>query len=177
MSVKLSAFETIEGKETEIMSLPWKTPIASATEDKSGTPPEWPLDLSTRPEQGPFQVSIPIAWKRLQFKHATANNGRRKGLQQYYVVRIALVARLENGNVVNLAEIQSNRIIVRGRSPGNYESKKNAVDERKIELDLKMTTDNKSVSKSTRVGVAYKYGLYAQNGPNTLCQVWVILSF
>lgn len=176
MSVKLSAVETIEGKATEILSLPWKTPVVSMTEDKSSTPPEWSLDLSTRPEQGPFQVSIPIAWKRLQFKHATANNGRRKGLQQYYIVRITLIATLDNGDVVHLAKIQSNRIIVRGRSPGSYETKKNAVDGKKIELDLKIAADNNSGPRSTRVEPAYKNGLYAQNGLKTSHQVWELSS-
>ena len=48
-------------------------------------------------------VSIPIAWGRLQFKYATANNGRRKGLQQHYRIQITLMAKLEgDGQLIKL---------------------------------------------------------------------------
>jgi hypothetical protein len=134
LSATLSALESIEGKGTEIISVPWKTSSTSSsissmsTEDKAGAaPPKWPLDLSMNPERGsrdPSVVTIPIAWKRLQFKHATANNGRRKGLQQHYVIQINLVGATATGESIKLAEIQSGPIIVRGRSPRNFDSRR-----------------------------------------------------
>ena len=80
-------------------------------------------------------VSIPIAWGRLQFKYATANNGRRKGLQQHYRIQISLMAKVEgDGQLIKLAEIQSNPIVVRGRSPKNFDSSKDVpLSERKVE--------------------------------------------
>src|ERR1700710_303689 len=135
LTATISALESIEGKSTEIISVPWKTSTVSTSEDKAGAaPPKWPLDLSMNPELDPTCVSIPIAWKRLQFKHATANNGRRKGLQQHYVIQINLMATLATGDVVKLAEIQSGPIIVRGRSPRNFDSRKDVpLSERKLE--------------------------------------------
>ncbi|CAD6506269.1 BgTH12-07196 [Blumeria graminis f. sp. triticale] len=124
LEASLTAFESIEGKSTEIISVPWKTATGVSSEDKAGTaPPSHQLDLSLNPDMDPTMLSIPISWKRLQFKHATANNGRRKGLQQHYIVQVNLVATLSTGELFRIAEIQSGPIIVRGRSPRNFDSK------------------------------------------------------
>lgn len=124
----LSATESIEGKHTDIISVPWKTGVANgaSSEDKSGTAPtSIPIDLSSNQEADPVLVTIPIAWRRLQFKYATANNGRRKGLQQHYQIQIALMAKVEGEDQpVKIAEIHSNNIVVRGRSPKNFDSSK-----------------------------------------------------
>jgi hypothetical protein len=143
LQATISALESIEGKATEIISVPWKTSNGVASEDKSGAaPPRWPLDLNLNPELDPSCVSIPIAWKRLQFKHATANNGRRKGLQQHYIIQINLVATLPNGEQVKLSEIQSGPIIVRGRSPRNFDSRKDVpLSERKVEPKQRTASD------------------------------------
>lgn len=144
LSATISALESIEGKSTEIISVPWKTAAAGATsEEKAGTAPaKWPLDLSSNPEVDSALVTIPIAWKRLQFKHATANNGRRKGLQQHYIIQINLTATLATGDTVKLAEIQSGPIIVRGRSPRNFDSRKDVpLSERKLESKQRTMSD------------------------------------
>lgn len=116
LMVSLSATESIEGKSTEIISVPWKTSVNGATsEDKSGSaPPAIPVDLASNQDLDPNSVSLPISWKRLQFKHATANNGRRKGLQQHYLIHISLMATTSTGERIKLADIQSGPIIVRG---------------------------------------------------------------
>jgi hypothetical protein len=125
VAASITAKESIEGKSTEIIAVPWKTSSASSSEEKAGTvPAKIPLDLSANPELDPLMVSVPVAWKRLQFKHATANNGRRKGLQQHYIIQISLTATLATGEGVTLAVIESGAIIVRGRSPRNFDSKK-----------------------------------------------------
>lgn len=135
----ITALESIEGKQTEIISIPWKSsnPALAAGNGQgqeepsktATTPPKQLLDLSSGQEidGDGNRVSIPVAWKRLQFKHATANNGRRKGLQQHYVVRINLLAKTieETGDkLIKLAEIQSGPVIVRGRSPRNFDSRR-----------------------------------------------------
>lgn len=164
----ISALESIEGKSTEIISVPWKTSTTTTSEDKAGAPPpKWPLDLSMNPELDPTCVSIPIAWKRLQFKHATANNGRRKGLQQHYVIQINLIATLATGETVKLAEIQSGPIIVRGRSPRNFEGKKDVpLSERKLELKQRTMSDSANAAPQVKVdpGVtSSSYRFYALN--------------
>jgi len=144
LTATISALESIERKSTEIISIPWKTTTAGATsEDKAGSAPaKYPLDLSANPEVDPALVTIPIAWRRLQFKHATANNGRRKGLQQHYIIQINLMATSAAGDSVKLAEIQSGPIIVRGRSPRNFDSRKDVpLSERKLESKQRTMSD------------------------------------
>jgi hypothetical protein len=143
----LTATESIEGKTTEVICVPWKTGVAngSTSEEKAGTAPtNIPIDLTSNQEPDPIHVSIPIAWRRLQFKFATANNGRRKGLQQHYQVQISLLANTEeDGQLIKIAEIQSNPIVVRGRSPKNFDSSKD------VPLSERKTSDSGNRVKST----------------------------
>lgn len=167
LQATISALESIEGKTTEIISVPWKTSNGVASEDKSGAaPPRWPLDLSLNPELDPSCVSLPIAWKRLQFKHATANNGRRKGLQQHYIIQINLMATLPTGEQVKLSEIQSGPIIVRGRSPRNFDSRKDVpLSERKTEPKPRTASDASLPPMKVDPAVSNSsYRFYSHNG-------------
>lgn len=126
LSATITAMESIEGKATEIISIPWKSSNPQATEESkvAGPPPSLSLDMSTGQELDAHRITLPVSWKRLQFKHATANNGRRKGLQQHYVVQISLLGNTKAGEMVKIAEIRSGPVIVRGRSPRNFDSRK-----------------------------------------------------
>lgn len=137
LAASITAMESIEGKPTEIISIPWKSSSAAAANSNNGNivnddnmtksptaPARAALDLSTGQELDHHRVSLPVSWKRLQFKHATANNGRRKGLQQHYVVQINLLTKMKTGEWTKIAEIQSGPVIVRGRSPRNFDSRK-----------------------------------------------------
>lgn len=138
LAASISAMESIEGKHTEIISIPWKS--SSGEESKSpSAPPNVPLDLSAGQELDHNRISLPVSWKRLQFKHATANNGRRKGLQQHYVVLINLLSKTKSGEFVKIGEVQSGPVIVRGRSPRNFDSRK----------DVPLTVDKKGERRST----------------------------
>ncbi|CAM1501940.1 Fc.00g039240.m01.CDS01 [Cosmosporella sp. VM-42] len=141
LMASISAVESIEGKNTEIISIPWKSAAAQGSEDAkvATAPPNITLDLATGQELDANRVSLPISWKRLQFKHATANNGRRKGLQQHYVVQINLLGKTKSGELIKIAEIQSGPVIVRGRSPRNFDSKK----------DVPLTGDKRMERKNT----------------------------
>ena len=123
----ISATESLEGNPVKIISVPWKTPANSTTvvEDKTEKePPSYPLDLSNGQDMDSEYVNFPIAWKRLQFRIATANNGRRKELQQHFVVRLKVMATLSTGARIPICEVHSGAIIVRGRSPRNFQSRK-----------------------------------------------------
>jgi hypothetical protein len=125
--LSISATESVEGNPVKIISVPWKTPAANAPaqEDKTEKEPTAiPLDMLNGHDIDSEFVNFPIAWKRLQFRIATANNGRRKELQQHFVVRLKVMATLANGNKVPICEVQSGAIIVRGRSPRNFQSRK-----------------------------------------------------
>ncbi|CAK7225499.1 hypothetical protein SCUCBS95973_005886 [Sporothrix curviconia] len=142
LAASISAMESIEGKATEIICIPWKSTAANSaantnntqSEDAkvAGSPPNVPIDLSNGQELDNGCVSVPVSWKRLQFKHATANNGRRKGQQQHYVVQINLLGRIQtdgegdkgDSEWAKIAEIQSGPVIVRGRSPRNFVSRR-----------------------------------------------------
>ena len=58
-------------------------------------------------------------FERIQFKSATANNGKRKAAQQYFCLVIDLHARTVDGDV-HIGYCESNALIVRGRSPSHY---------------------------------------------------------
>ncbi|KAK4219816.1 protein pacG [Rhypophila decipiens] len=142
VAASITAIESIEGKATEIISIPWKSSNPALAGNNggeeakvAGSPPTVPLDLSGGQELEGNRVSAPVSWKRLQFKHATANNGRRKGLQQHYVVQINLLAKTKTGDYIKIAEVQSGPVIVRGRSPRNFDSRKDVplTGEKKLE--------------------------------------------
>ncbi|PYI06270.1 transcriptional regulator PacG/VIB-1 [Aspergillus sclerotiicarbonarius CBS 121057] len=142
----VSATESVEGNPVKIISVPWKTPAAninSAAEDGNNAgngsggntnnnttlkvekePPPIPLDIMAGQDLDTDYATFPIAWKRLQFRVATANNGRRKELQQHFVIRLKVVATLSTGAKIPICEVQSGPVIVRGRSPRNFQSRK-----------------------------------------------------
>lgn len=148
LSASINAIESIEGKTTEIISIPWKSSNPQAGEDNkvATAPPNVNIDLTAGQELDANRVSVPVSWKRLQFKHATANNGRRKGLQQHYVVQIALVGKAKNGEVIKIAEIQSGPVIVRGRSPRNFDSRKDVPLSGDKRLERKNTASSDSAA-------------------------------
>ncbi|KAG0164087.1 meiosis-specific transcription factor ndt80 [Apophysomyces sp. BC1034] len=61
-----------------------------------------------------------VTFERIQFKTATANNGKRRAAQQYYVCVIDLFAETDEGQTIKVASCQSAPLVVRGRSPGHY---------------------------------------------------------
>lgn len=63
-------------------------------------------------------------WKLTAEFSATANNGRRKELQQHFVLHIKVTCHLANGTKAEVVEIETAPIVVRGRSPRNFQSRK-----------------------------------------------------
>ncbi|GAB7366769.1 hypothetical protein MBLNU230_g0723t1 [Neophaeotheca triangularis] len=64
-------------------------------------------------------------FERVQFKSATANNGKRRASQQYFVLIVELFADVRKegsgtANWVKVAQRVSEKIVVRGRSPSHY---------------------------------------------------------
>lgn len=79
---------------------------------------------------GVQQTSVPTehTFERIQFKQATANNGKRRAAQQYYHLLVELWADVgqQNGGdqFVKIAYRKSAKMIVRGRSPGHYQTER-----------------------------------------------------
>ncbi|EXJ58101.1 hypothetical protein A1O7_05525 [Cladophialophora yegresii CBS 114405] len=62
-------------------------------------------------------------FERIQFQKATANNGKRRAQQQYFLVVVELAAnigRQGHDDWVVIATKESDPMVVRGRSPGHY---------------------------------------------------------
>ncbi|OLY83036.1 Transcription factor vib-1 [Smittium mucronatum] len=76
------------------------------------------------PGANPFssssQSNYTVCFERLQFKTATANNGKRRAAQQYYKLILTLYAELKSGKRLSIACISSAPLVVRGRSPSHY---------------------------------------------------------
>jgi meiosis-specific transcription factor NDT80 len=67
------------------------------------------------------------AFERIQFKSATANNGKRRAQQQYYHLIVELWANIQNARDqeprwVKVAAKMSHPVVVRGRSPSHYQN-------------------------------------------------------
>ncbi|KAI8878147.1 p53-like transcription factor [Backusella circina FSU 941] len=61
-----------------------------------------------------------VTFERMQFKTATANNGKRRAAQQYYEIVLDLYANTSYGKQLKVATCVSSPLVVRGRSPGHY---------------------------------------------------------
>ncbi|KAL9106976.1 MAG: hypothetical protein Q9187_008493 [Circinaria calcarea] len=79
-------------------------------------------NFSTNSQQG---LSV-ANFDRIQFKKATANNGKRRAAQQYFHIVVELFAKIPKGQSsdtqwVKIAARWSAPMVVRGRSPGHYQ--------------------------------------------------------
>lgn len=120
----LSATESTEGAAVKVISVPFKSNNATEGDEKGDREPQnIPLDLMAGSETTPSLAIFHLNWKRLQFRSSTANNGRRKELQQQFILRISLRGTLSTGQRVTLCEVTKGPIIVRGRSPRNFQQK------------------------------------------------------
>lgn len=128
LELAVSATESVENNSVKIISVPWKTPAsgeAAKPEDKTEKePPTIPLDKMSGQDLDTDFTTFPIQWKRLQFRIATANNGRRKELQQHFTLHLKIMASLSTGGKISIAEAHSGAVIVRGRSPRNFAARK-----------------------------------------------------
>ncbi|KAI0160404.1 hypothetical protein GGR57DRAFT_418752 [Xylariaceae sp. FL1272] len=78
-------------------------------------------------QSGQSTYSTEHTFERIQFKQATANNGKRRAAQQYYHLVVELyadVGSLSPDQYIKVAERKSAKMIVRGRSPGHYQSER-----------------------------------------------------
>jgi hypothetical protein len=123
----ISATESFHGNSVELISVPWKTPADQSQtrceDNLDRKPPSIPLRSMHAEESDSEVTKIPFHWKRLQFRNATANNGRRKELQQHFVVRIKVLACLADGSKITICEVQSGGVTVRGRNPRNFQAR------------------------------------------------------
>jgi NDT80 / PhoG like DNA-binding family len=128
LSVVISTTESLAGTSITLVSAPPK----HATRSSSMTnisPGPIKLDVEGNSNQYADPCPFSVFWNRLQFRTATAKNNRRAALQQYYFITINVVATLGDGSKVVVCKATSLPIIVRGRSPGSYQTTKTGVPE------------------------------------------------
>ena len=128
MEVAISATESVDNHIVKLIVIPWKTPPPNSPEIPTGQehePAPIPLiPFDEGPEANPDFIVYPIAYRRLQFRIATANNGRRRELQQHFTLHLDIVGTLANGTKLNVCETATAPIVVRGRSPRNFQARK-----------------------------------------------------
>ncbi|MCJ1253792.1 hypothetical protein MMC24_001606 [Lignoscripta atroalba] len=104
-------------------------PIYSTSSAGISHNPQLPSDYdgmypgSSAPQQ---QNQVLANFDRIQFKKATANNGKRRAAQQYFHIVVELYAEIPRGKssetqCVKIASRVSAPMVVRGRSPGHYQ--------------------------------------------------------
>ncbi|PHH70616.1 hypothetical protein CDD83_5398 [Cordyceps sp. RAO-2017] len=123
------------------ISKPSKIPMAPKTSSSShhainpyGDGPTMPgarglysEGLGGPPGGGGQQLPAEHTFERIQFKHATLNNGKRRAAQQYYHLIVELWADVgahSPEQYVKVAFRKSAKMIVRGRSPGHYQNER-----------------------------------------------------
>ena len=100
------------------------TEAAGGISPRSGLSAEYENAYApTSPSQQQTQTSA--MFDRIQFKNATANNGKRRAAQQYFHIVVELFAEIPNNQSseaqwVKVASRISAPMVVRGRSPGHY---------------------------------------------------------
>lgn len=78
-------------------------------------------------QMGTPNSSTHYTFERIQFKQATANNGKRRASQQYFHLVVELFADVrkeasEDPKWIKVAHRTSEKIVVRGRSPSHYQN-------------------------------------------------------
>ncbi|KAI8371553.1 uncharacterized protein BYT42DRAFT_580674 [Radiomyces spectabilis] len=102
-----------------------KIDLVQHTPKRDKGPQMVPMPCAVRPGGNPHLASVGphqniVTFERMQFKTATANNGKRRAAQQYYEVAIDLFAYTATGEQLRVATCTSAPLVVRGRSPGHY---------------------------------------------------------
>lgn len=129
MEVQISAIESVDGHKVRLIVIPWKTPPPNSPEPTVSLLDREPMPIPITAYKGISDSSrgiacSPIAYRRLQFRVATANNGRRKELQQHFTLHLNVIGTLADGSQVDVCETSTAPIVVRGRSPRNFQSRK-----------------------------------------------------
>ena len=129
LEVSVSASESVDDHPVKLIVIPWKTPppnspdVGHGQEHEPAPIPLLPYDEESLEANTEFSL-YPIEYRRLQFRIATANNGRRRELQQHFMLHLSVVANLSSGTKTNICETTTAPIVVRGRSPRNFQARK-----------------------------------------------------
>jgi hypothetical protein len=97
--------------------------LTQMTPKRDKGPQREPPTVAVTPSDNVFgSDQVCVTFERLQFRVATANNGKRRASQQYFRLIFELVAQLDDATQHVVSECYSSPLVVRGRSPGHYSS-------------------------------------------------------
>lgn len=108
---------------------------------------------------------VEATFERIQFKNATANNGKRRAAQQYYHLIVELFADVGHQGPerwIKIATRMSAPMVVRGRSPGHYQTERR--------------DSNASTGPGSGAGGGGAANLYSPNDPSSRMSGDVALS-
>ena len=93
--------------------------------------PYLPLQAEDEQRNSAMTPTGSHTFERIQFKQATANNGKRRAQQQFYHIMVELYANIQKHadkepEWVKVAQKTSEAMVVRGRSPGHYKDSPSA---------------------------------------------------
>lgn len=93
--------------------------------------PYLPMQAEGEQQNSSMTPSGQHTFERIQFKQATANNGRRRAQQQFYHIMVELHADVRKSaedkeQWIKVAQKISEAMVVRGRSPGHYKDAPNS---------------------------------------------------
>lgn len=110
-----------------------------------GAPPSPPGKVLLAPRQGDHSDRWPYPgqhiFERIQFRIATANNGKRKATQQYFRFVTQLFAEVGTQSI-KIAQIKSAKLVVRGRSPGHYKTERYPSSDETIHSGYSLTAED-----------------------------------
>lgn len=126
MFATLDATETIHGNPVKLVIVPRKQEQSNNNPGHESGPVPLPLNLSSSGHDPGSLSSSTVAWSRLQFRVSTEKRGRSKGKQteQLFILNVRIMAKLADGSSTLIERYSSTPVIVRGRSPINFEPPK-----------------------------------------------------
>ena len=122
MSMEISIVGTDETKTPKLLYVPRKPDSNKPAPKQSNAELEPKTKILGGQAHSQVQTEV-VDWKRLQFRYATTHNGRRR-LQNYFNLKVTLFAELDTRERVSLVHVDSKPIVVRGRNPQFYKSRK-----------------------------------------------------
>lgn len=124
-TAKRDAKETQAISITKLLPAPLGGDMYLGYEQAVHNGPSLPLQHADNTDNGTIPPPNAHTFERIQFKTATANNGRRRAAQQFYNLIVQLYADIRSPTAkypewIVIAHRISEQIVVRGRSPGHY---------------------------------------------------------
>ncbi|KAF2149943.1 p53-like transcription factor [Myriangium duriaei CBS 260.36] len=142
--------------------LPYQGGSSRENSPHSGSPQRYPHDALPLVDHAGDGLYKQHTFDRLQFKTATANNGKRRASQQYYCLKIGLYADTRDDGASDpvwhrISEVFSEPLVVRGRSPNHYKNEDSGQDADEREGGEPGPSAHRTASFGRHTGYSYAH--------------------